>query len=93
MSSAEERGKRLGFLIASLNISAEQREALLSLLPQMTEAQLGDLANVLEANYLQAATKKSDGQLADELKNTEEKYRQTVRQINANTAKELDAIA
>jgi len=83
----------LGFLIASLNISAEQREALLSLLPQMTEAQLGDLANVLEANYLQAATKKSDGQLADELKNTEEKYRQTVRQINANTAKELDAIA
>ena len=83
----------MGFLIASLNISAEQREALLSLLPQMTEAQLGDLANVLEANYLQAATKKSDGQLADELKNTEEKYRQTVRQINANTAKELDAIA
>ena len=93
MSSAEESGKRLGFLIASLDISAEQREALFSLLPQMTEAQLDDLANVLEANYLQAATKKSDEQLVGELKNIEEKYRQTVRQINANTAKELDAIA
>lgn len=93
MHTPEERGKRLGFLIASLDVSAEQREALFSLLPQMTEAQLEELANVLEANYLQASTKEQDAQLNGELKNIEEKYRQTIQRINANTAKELDAIA
>ena len=93
MSSAEERGKRLGFLIASLDVSVHQREALLSLLPQMTEAKLEELANVLEVNYLQAAAKEPDKKLSGELKNIEEKYQQMVHQANANTAKELDAIA
>ena len=93
MPSAEERGKRLGFLVASLDVSAEQREALLSLLAEMTEAQLDDLAEVLEANYLQTATKQSDKKLSGELKNIEDKYQQTMSQVNANTAKELDAIA
>ncbi|MEK7131497.1 MAG: hypothetical protein AAB797_02060 [Patescibacteria group bacterium] len=93
MSSAEERGKRLGFLVASLDVSAEEREALLVLLPQMTEVQLDDLADVLEANYLQTATKKSDEKLSDELKNIDQKYQQAVHEINSNTAKELDAIA
>ena len=90
---SEERGKRLGVLIASLEMSAEQREAMLSLLPQMTEVQLEELTNVLEASYLQAATKKQDKQFVEELKNVEEKYQQKVRDINADTAKELDAIA
>ena len=83
----------MGFLIASLEMSAEQREAMLSLLPQMTEVQLEELTNVLEASYLQAATKKQDKQFVEELKNVEEKYQQKVRDINADTAKELDAIA
>lgn len=93
MSSAEERGKRLGYLIASLEMSGEQREALLSLLPEMTEDQLNELTDVLEASYLQAATKKEDGQLAQDLKNAEEKYEAKVKQINADTNKELDSIA
>lgn len=90
---AEEKGKKLGFLIASLEISTEEREALFGLLPQMTEAQLDELTNVLEANYLQAASKNSDEQLTGALNSTKEKYQQTVRQMNANTAKELDSIA
>ena len=85
-------GKRLGFLIASLDVSAEQREAMFSLLPEMTEAQLEEFANVLEANYLQAATKEQEAKLNGELKNIEEKYKQAVHEVNANTAKELDAI-
>lgn len=93
MQSAEERGKRLGFLIASLEMSKEQRESLLSLLPEMTEVQLDDLADVLEASYLQAATKDQDQKLASDLKNAEEKYREAVQQTNKNTAKELDSIA
>ncbi len=93
MSSAEERGKRLGFLIASLEMSSEQREALLSLLPEMTEAQLEELTDVLEASYLQAATADVDKKFAQEIKNVEEKYEQTVHDINTNTNKELDSIA
>jgi len=93
MSSAEERGKRLGFLIASLEMSAEQREALLSLLPEMTEAQLEELTDVLEASYLQAATKKADEEFVGELKNIEEKYEEAVDKVNAHTAKELDSIS
>lgn len=93
MSSAEERGKRLGFLIASLEMSSEQREAMLSLLPEMTEAQLEELTDVLEASYLQAATKDVDEKFVGELKNIEEKYEEAVGRVNANTAKELDSIS
>lgn len=93
MNSAEENGKRLGLLIAALDVSAQQREALLSLLPQMTETQLNELANVLEVNYLRAGTKEPDEQFISALKSTEEKYQQTVQRANANTVKELDAIA
>ncbi len=93
MDSAEERGKRLGFLIASLDVSAEQREAMLSLLPEMTEEQLKEFSDALEASYLQAATKEQDAQLSGELKDIEEKYQQKIHDVNTNTAKELDAIA
>lgn len=93
MSSAEERGKRLGFLIASLEMSAEQREAMFSLLPEMSETQLEELTDVLEASYLQAATKKQDEEFVDELKNIKEKYEEKVGEINANTTKELDSIS
>jgi hypothetical protein len=93
MSSAEERGKRLGFLIASLEMSAEQREAMLSLLPEMTEVQLEELTDVLEASYLQAATQAVDEKFVGELKKIEENYEEAVGQVNANTAKELDSIS
>lgn len=83
----------MGFLIASLEMSTEQREALLSLLPEMTEDQLNELTDVLEASYLQAATKDVDKQFADELKQVEEKYNQKVHDINTETNKDLDSIA
>jgi catalase len=92
-SMSEERGKRLGFLIAALEMSAEQREALFSLLPEMTEAQLEELTDVLEASYLQAATKDVDEKFVGELKNIEENYEEKIGQVNANTAKELDSIS
>ncbi len=93
MNSAEERGKRLGFLIAALDVSVKQREALLNLLPEMTETQLNDFTDVLETSYLQAATKKPDEEFVAELKNIEEKYQKAIHKVNADTAKELDAIA
>lgn len=93
MSSAEERGKRLGFLIASLEMSADQREAMFSLLPEMTEAQLNELLEVLEVSYLHAATKDVDKKFVEELKGVEEKYEEKIHEINEETNKELDSIA
>ena len=92
MISAEERGKKLGFLIASLEMSAQQREAMLSLLPEMTEEQLDELSEVLEASYLQAATADVDKKLAKELETVENEYQKSVKSINKNTNKELDSI-
>ena len=93
MISAEERGKKLGFLIASLEMSAQQREAMLSLLPEMTEEQLDELTEVLEASYLQAATADVDKKLAKDLESVEEDYKKSVKSINKNTNKELDSIS
>ncbi|KKR34395.1 MAG: hypothetical protein UT67_C0016G0002 [Candidatus Magasanikbacteria bacterium GW2011_GWA2_40_10] len=93
MNSAEERGKRLGFLIASLEMSAEQREAMLSLLPEMTEAQLNELLEILEVSYLHAATKEQDKKFVEELKSVEKKYEEKIHEINEETNKELDSIA
>lgn len=93
VESAEEKGKKLGVLIASLNISEEERESLLSLLPHMTEAQLEELTSALEVNYLQAATKKADEKLAEDLQKADNTFQDRIQQINKQTSKELDSIA
>lgn len=92
MQSAEEAGKKLGVLIASLNITDEEKEALLSLLPQMTEGQLVELTNVLEAKYLQAATKEQDAKLAGDLQVIDDKFEEGLGKVNADTIKALDNI-
>lgn len=93
MLSDEEKGKRLGFLIASLDSTSEHKEALLSLLPHMTGPELQELTDALEASYLQAATKQPDEQFVNTLKNIEEKSKQTIDQINTDTAEGLNAMA
>lgn len=92
LQTAEEKGRKLGVLIASLNISEEEREALLSLLPQMTEDQLVEFTNVLEVKYLQAATKEQDAKLAEELKAVDDKFQEELGKVNADTIKALDNI-
>ncbi|OGH91212.1 MAG: hypothetical protein A2534_00765 [Candidatus Magasanikbacteria bacterium RIFOXYD2_FULL_39_9] len=92
LQTAEEKGRKLGVLIASLNISEEEREALLSLLPQMTEAQLEEFTNVLEVKYLQAATKDTDKKLADDLQAVDDKFQEELGKVNADTIKALDSI-
>ncbi|MBP6859058.1 MAG: hypothetical protein KBC69_00325 [Candidatus Magasanikbacteria bacterium] len=92
LQTVEEKGKRLGFLIASLDISPEEREALFALLPQMTEKQLEEFSAALEVSYLQAATKKQDQTLAEELKNTDQNFQTTVDRLSSDTIKQLDSI-
>lgn len=92
VQTAEEKGRKLGILIASLKITEEEREAMLSLLPHMTEIQLDNLINALEINYLQAITQGEDNKLAHDLQNVEENFQVKVAQINADTNKALDYI-
>ncbi len=89
---AEEKGRKLGVLIASLKITDQEREAMLSLLPHMTEAQLEDFTKALEINYLQAMTQDQDKKLAEDLQKVDEDFQAKVTQINADTNKALDSI-
>ena len=89
---AEEKGRKLGVLIASLKITDQAREAMLSLLPHMTEAQLEDFTKALEINYLQAMTQDQDKKLAEDLQKVDEDFQAKVTQINADTNKALDSI-
>lgn len=92
LQTVEEKGKRLGLLIASLDISPEEREALFALLPQMTEKQLEEFSAALEVSYLQAATKKEDQKLAEDLKNIDQNFQTKLDQLDSETIKKLDSI-
>jgi hypothetical protein len=90
--TAVEKGKKLGMLIASLSISEQEREAVLSLLPQMSEKQLEEFTQALEVSYLQAATKEHDEKLAQDLRVTNDTFEKKMQQINNDTNKALDAV-
>ena len=79
---SRREGEEVGLSDCLFGCYAEQREALLSLLPEMTAVQLEDLSNILEASYLQVATKDEDAKLSGELKNIETEYEEKISQIN-----------
>jgi transcriptional regulator of heat shock response len=91
LENAEQKGKKLGVLIASLKISAQEQEALLALLPQMDEEQLDRLSSILEASYLQHATAAQDAQLAEALQKIDQKFTDRFANINTHTNKQLDS--
>ncbi len=92
MQIAEEKGRKLGTLIVSLKITDQEREAMLSLLPHMSEVQIDNLISALEINYLQAMTQDKDSKLARDLQEAEEDFQAKILQINANTNKSLDSV-
>lgn len=90
--TAEEKGRKLGLLIVSLKITDNEREAMLALLPHMSEEQLNDFIDALEINYLQAMTQEQDNKLAEDLQKVDERFAVTISQINADTNKALNSI-
>ena len=87
---AQEKGSKLGFLIASLKVSNKAKEALLSLLDQMTEDQIDRLVNILEANFLNAVTQDSDQELGKKLKELGEIFFNKIDEINKDTEQAAD---
>ena len=92
IQTAEEKGRKLGILIVSLKITDQEREAMLGLLPHMTEIQIDNLINALEINYLQAMTQDPDSKLAQDLQKAEEELQAKILKINAGTNQALDSI-
>lgn len=92
-SLAEAKGKKLGFLIASLKIDETTREALLDLLPTMTLEQLDKFTDLLEASFLHGATGAIDKELAQALEQIDVKYQNQVQAADAEAASALQGIA
>ena len=92
IKTAEEKGRKLGLLIISLKITDDEREAMLALLPRMTEIQIDDFIEALEINYLQAMTQEEDKKLAQGLQKVEENFQLKVSQIILETNKALDLV-
>jgi len=84
---AMEKGRRLGFLIASLDISEKERQAFFDLLPEMNAEQLDKLSVALEKNYLNQATRAEDEKFAAGVLAAQGEYEGSVKEA-AKTAEE-----
>ena len=87
---AEEKGRRLGFLIAALNIEDDAKEAMINLLTKMTQEQINKLTQTLEADFLHAVTNKSDEELVKALLKNDAKFEEKIQKINETTEDALD---
>ncbi|MCK4744646.1 hypothetical protein KAS41_01130 [Candidatus Parcubacteria bacterium] len=86
---AKDQGKKLGFLISSLNASDETKEAMLFLVEDMNLEQLEKMTEVLEAKFIGEQTPEVEEDFKKEL---EEIIRETVElgdELNKNTLSKI----
>jgi len=86
---AKELGKKLGFLIASLNVSDETREAFFDILDDFTLEQMERLVDVLETKFLGEKTDFIEDKLIAELKVIGDETLDKLTKLNQETAKRL----
>ncbi len=89
---AKSHGAKLGFFIASLNISDEDKEAILTVLPKMSLEQLDRFIAILEAQYEQQETKGLDDNFKQELQSIKDIYDKDMKEIDDSTIKEIDEL-
>ena len=87
---ASEIGKKLGFLIASLNVSGETKEAFFDILDDLTLEQLEKLTSVLETKYLAEETDFVEAELINDLKAIREETFEKLNKLNQETIKRLN---
>ena len=90
---AVEKGKRLGFLVAALDISDEEREQLLALMSEMNEEQLAAMVKALEENYLAHAGAEADAELKRGLENVALDYANKMRAAQKTADDKLNELA
>ena len=86
---AKAKGQRLAFLLSAANIDDEQKEAWLTLLPEMSLEQLEKLVDVLEAQYLNQQTKDIDKEFAKDLTNIKNEYDQKEADLEKDTIEKM----
>ncbi len=79
VKKAEDLGKKIGFLIAPLIKTDEDREAWMTVISEMAEDQLRRLADILESKAVEGLTASVDEELSKNLTEIREKYAQKVR--------------
>lgn len=85
-------GKKLGFLIASLFVKDEERQAALALTQKMTPAQLMEFTNLLEEEYLVLMAKPADAKYKQSLQVAYNNYQIKQQDLDQTTMKKLAAL-
>lgn len=86
---AEELGKKLGFLLASLQISDETRNLFFEILDGFNLEQIERLVETLENKYLMEKTDFVEEQLIKDLKGIQEETLKQLNELNEETIKRL----
>ncbi|MBT4516519.1 MAG: hypothetical protein HOC78_01345 [Candidatus Komeilibacteria bacterium] len=86
---AKERGERLAFLLASLNIDEKQKQAWITLLPEMSLDQLDKLLNVLEAKYLDQNSQGADQEFKKDLTKIQAVYDKKTEDLKQSTLNKI----
>ncbi|MFA6171732.1 MAG: hypothetical protein WCW77_04275 [Patescibacteria group bacterium] len=89
---AEELGKKIGFLIAALNIPDEAKDAFMEIIADFSLAQLERLAGILETRLINDETGQIEDELRKELEKIRSDYFKEEKALNQETADKLKAL-
>lgn len=92
LTDAENDGRRLGVLIASLDVTDEVKQAILDILPSFTPEQLQRFLAILEVQYANQKTGKIDEEFAKELQNIKTEHDAQVASATTTAQKELEKL-
>ncbi|KKQ41354.1 MAG: hypothetical protein US58_C0001G0028 [Candidatus Magasanikbacteria bacterium GW2011_GWA2_37_8] len=92
LTDAENDGRRLGVLIASLDVADEVKQAILDILPQFTPEQLQRFLAILEVQYANQKTGKIDEEFAKELETIKTTHDAAIATATATAQKELEKL-
>lgn len=92
-NEAVELGHKLGSLINALEVTDDIREALVTILPELTTKQLRELVDLLEASAIQGETTDLDLSLKQEVERIKKENDLAQDKLAAEADAELEKIA
>lgn len=90
--AASDRGRRLGILLASLNLSEEEIEAWLTIIPEMSWEQINRLTDLLENAYADASTGDIDDGFRKEMEKIKEEYDRDIKSLDDEAVENIKAL-
>lgn len=86
------QAQRITWLLERLHITDEERLAFVTLMSQLSVEQIDELAQMLEAKYLDQETQEADDTLRQDLMQVKQTYDAAQQDITDHTMSELDAL-